>query len=240
MSSFPGKAAIRAVALLLALSLVLTSLALGRGVSPQTAPSEDRIRDEATRWLGGPLAHLPEATKLRLVRLAHQTPGGVRALTNETFREKVYLEVLLNSSREEDHRGQPSAPFDRVAAVSALAGSRFIPALVEYAAALGVAPGVYGVKLLLIELPANSFIQFYSPLSLINGVRAGTVSRQALLDGSVVYVNNDVVRLRLSDTGADRLNRLQNEYSGFQAARYLAVTERGTADSPPRRADRYP
>jgi len=174
------------------LPAILVVLALGQAPAP-----EARVREEAAKWLSGPLSHIPEETKLRLVQLAHKTPGGVRALTNETFRGKLYLEVLLNSSREEEHpAGQPAPVVDRIKAVSTLAETRLVPALLDYAATLGDVPNIHGIKLLLIELPANSFIQLYAPLDLINGVRSGTISRQALLDGSVIYINNDVVRLR--------------------------------------------
>jgi hypothetical protein len=173
-----------AFALLIALSLI------------QSPPNEARLRDEAARWLSGPLSHIPESTKLSLVRLAHQTPGGVRALTSETFRGKLYLEVLLNSSQEEEHpAGQPAPAVDRLKAVASLADTRLIPALVEYAGVLGNVERIHGIKLLLIELPANSFIQIYAPLSLINGLREGKVGRQALLDGSVIFINSDEVRL---------------------------------------------
>jgi len=169
---------------------------LALGLS-QARPSDTRIHEEAAKWLSGPLSHIPEETKLRLVRLAHETPGGVRALTNETFRGKLYLEVLLNSSQEEEHpAGQPIA-IDRMKVVGALADSRLIPALLDYAATLGDVPGIHGIKLLLIELPANSFIHLYAPLNLINGVRSGKVTRQALLDGSVSYVNTEITRLRI-------------------------------------------
>jgi hypothetical protein len=179
------------------LPFLTLALYFGLGLN-QAAPAEDRIRDEAARWLGGPLAHIPGETKLSLVRLVHRTPGTARGLTNETFRDKLYLEVLLNSGREEEHPAGQSAPaVDRMKAVGSLAESRLIPILLEYAAVLGEVPGVYGIKLLLIELPANSFIQLYAPLELINGVRSGKVSRQMLLDGSVVFINNDIVRLRL-------------------------------------------
>lgn len=179
-----------AIAILVALRLLTAA--------PQAVPSDDRIRDEAERWLGGPLSHLSIETKLRLVRLAHRTPGGVRALTNEMFRGKLYLEVLLNSSKEEEHPEGTDVPaVDRVAAVSALAESRLIPTLFEYAAVLSDAPGVYGIKLLLIELPANSFIQLYAPLQLIHAARTGQITHQALLDASVVYINNDVAKLRV-------------------------------------------
>jgi hypothetical protein len=164
----------------------------------QAAPSDTRTREEAVKWLSGPLSNIPEETKLRLVRLAHETPGGVRALTNETFRGKLYLEVLLNSSQEEEHpAGVPPAAVDRMKAVGELAHSRLIPALFKYAETLGEVRGIHGIKLLLIELPANSFIQLYAPLNLINGARAGKVTLQALLDGSVMYVNTEIMRVRL-------------------------------------------
>lgn len=176
-------------------ALLFFTLGLAQAPAP---PSEERIRTEAARWLAGPLSHIPEETKIRLVRQVHKKPGSTRGLTHEVFRDKLYLEVLLNSGPDEEHPPGTAAPvIDRMKVVGALTDSRLIPELVEYAGTLGNVPGIHGIKLLLIELPANSFIQLYAPLGLINGVRSGRNTLQALLDGSVFYVNNEIVRVKL-------------------------------------------
>lgn len=164
----------------------------------QEQPSEVQIADRTSRWLGGPLGNLPEETKHRLVRLALATPGGVRALTSETFRNHLYLEVLMNTGLQEDHSEDARVgKVDRLASVARVANERLLPTLKSYAEALGNAGGIYGIKLFLIELPANSFIQLYAPLTAINRYRAGHLTQQQLLDRCIVFINNDRVKLTL-------------------------------------------
>jgi hypothetical protein len=156
------------------------------------------IADRASRWLQGPLADLPEDTKHRLVRLASATPGGVRALTSERFRGRLYLEVMMNTGLQEDHsKDDLVGKVDRLASVASVANERLLPALKSYGDALGSAAAIDGIKLFLIELPANSFIQLYAPLTEINRYSAGRLTPQQLIDRCIVFINNDSVRLTL-------------------------------------------
>lgn len=168
------------------------------GARGQELPSDVQIADRASRWFGGPLGNLPEETKHRLVRLASATPGGVRALTSERFRRRLYLEVLMNTGLQEDHsKDDLVGKVDRLASVAVVANDRLLPALKSYADALGSAGGIDGIKLFLIELPANSFVQLYAPLTAVNRYRAGRLTPQQLIDRCIVFINNDRVRLTL-------------------------------------------
>lgn len=174
-------------------TLLLTTVL---AVAAQTHLTEDQVRDQAQRWFTGPIAHVPDAARQRLIRLATAVPGGVRALTSETFRGNLYLEVLLNSAPDEDHRTD-GVVFDRMAAVTNVVKDRLLPVLFTYAEGVGEDSRIYGIKLLLIELPANAFIQLYSPLSEVRAAKAGKRTPQQLLDASVLFVNHDSVRLIL-------------------------------------------
>jgi hypothetical protein len=188
-----------------------------RQTAGRAAPAEPD-RPEISRWFTGGLAALPDAEKDALVRLARTTAGGVRALTSEIYKGRLYLEILMNTDPEgperpgaagspggpggpggnDEHANDPAAPqVDRLAAVSTLARERLIPVLTDYAAVLTTPGDIHGVKLFLIELPANAFIQLYAPLEAIHAFRRGTITRQQLMDRCAIQINNAPVRLEM-------------------------------------------
>ena len=193
------ESAARAPAQLFLIALAICAGAVcASAARAQQLLSDAQIADRASRWFHGPLANLSEDTKHRLVRLASATPGGVRALTSERFRGRLYLEVLMNTGLQEDHsKDGLVGKVDRLASVAHVANQRLLPTLKSYADALGDAAAVDGIKLFLIELPANSLIQLYAPLSEINRYSAGHLTPQQLIDRCIVFINNDAVRLTL-------------------------------------------
>jgi hypothetical protein len=176
----------------------------------RAAPEPDKV---ISRWFTGGLSALPDDEKDALVRLARRTAGGVRALTSEIYKGRLYLEILLNTDPEGPERpagaggvGRPggkdehandgaAVQVDRLAAVSTLARVRLIPVLTDYAAVLTTPADIHGVKLFLIELPANAFIQLYAPLQAIHAFRRGAITRQQLMDQCAIQINNTPVRL---------------------------------------------
>ena len=74
---------------------------------------------------------------------------------------------------------------------------RLIPVLTDYAAVLTTPGDIHGVKLFLIELPANAFIQLYAPLQAIHTFRGGAITRQQLMDRCAIQINNAPVRLAM-------------------------------------------
>src|SRR5688572_8746728 len=92
-----------ALSLILALSLPAGASLAGPTRMQATPPpvTEERVRQEADRRLGGAMAHLPQETKLRLARLALTSAARPPVLSNEMFRDKLYLEVILHSGTEE-------------------------------------------------------------------------------------------------------------------------------------------
>jgi hypothetical protein len=200
------------VGMFVARAPLVTSAASNAG---ELAPRAAR-GPETSRWFTGRLSALPAEDKDALVRLARTTPGGVRALTSEIYKGRLYLEILMNTDPEGPESpgaaggpGDPGGPgrndehandsaavhVDRLAAVSTLARVRLIPVLTDYAAVLTTPGDIHGVKLFLIELPANAFIQLYAPLQAIHAFRRGTITRQQLMDRCAIQINNVPVRL---------------------------------------------
>jgi hypothetical protein len=152
----------------------------------------------AARIFTGPLARIPDPTKLSLLRIAGT---GLATVTSETYKDKVYVGFAFPLSGTVYN----SIKLNEGARAATVINSRF--AMLKSLAILAGDAGVDGVKIsekilyrnFVSETAAKTDnMQFYAPLQTIKQFSSADITSQQFVDQCVVILNDNRIQVSLS------------------------------------------
>lgn len=152
----------------------------------------------AARIFTGPLARIPDPTKLALLRIAGT---GLATVTSETYKDKVYVGFTFPLSGTVYN----SIKLNEGARVATVINSRL--AMLKSLAILAGAAGVDGVKIsekilyrnFVSETVAKTDdLQYYAPLAAISQFSSADITSQQFVDQCVVILNDNRIQVSLS------------------------------------------
>jgi hypothetical protein len=157
----------------------------------------------STRIFSGPLAALPDDTKLRLFKDSLNT--GAEDLTSETFKGKLYL--VVNMGQGDDVYN--STRLNQSARTAKVVNEKLLNLLKKFGTSLPAQGELFGLKLME-AIPFKDFVrggaaqydklQIYAPSESIRKFSDADITNQQFIDGCTVLVDDNRVQVNLSSS----------------------------------------
>jgi hypothetical protein len=159
----------------------------------------------ASRVFAGTLASVADRDRLALVGLAHVTAKGV-GLSAESYKDNTYFAVDL----ADDGNVYNDLKLNEGQRVSQITNERLLSVIKAFAAPLRTSASIYGVKLHALvvhedflrkgDTRSTDDISLYAPAELIRKFADADITSQEFIDGCVVIVNGNRVKVVLALT----------------------------------------
>jgi hypothetical protein len=157
---------------------------------------------QVPKIFAGPLADLPEPTKLQLFLLSLH--NGAEQLSSETYKGKVYLVVRMGQGADIYN----SIRLNQSARAGKLVNEKLLDLLKKFGSTLPDNGNLYGLKLEQ-QIPFKDFthesdpisydqLQIYAPSEFIRKFSDADITNQQFIDGCAVLLNSNRIQVNLS------------------------------------------